>query len=198
MDPRKPDVVTVAVTRVDGGVTILRIVVREYRPATRAEVEGGSGPRVLVREVEPTEQYVESLLAQYVGAGLPLDQRQWVGGQLPISWRFVPNDYVPEEMAKSDRYFRGAWKDDGGNTPAVDMPKAREIHRQHLRRMRAPLLEQLDTDYLRASEPGYIGRSAGDIAKAKQALRDVTADPRIDAAQTPDELKAVIPEALRG
>jgi len=31
----------------------------------------------------------------------------------------------------------------------------------------------------------------------EQALRDVTADPRIEAAQTPEELKSLIPEALK-
>ena len=34
------------------------------------------------------------------------------------------------------------------------------------------------------------------VAAQKRVLRDVTADPRIDAAKTPDELRAVWPDAL--
>ena len=50
-------------------------------------------------------------------------------------------------------------------------------------------------DYQRADEAGDTGAKA-DIAKRKQALRDVTADPAIEAARTPDELRAVWPAEL--
>ena len=39
-------------------------------------------------------------------------------------------------------------------------------------------------------------RSKAEIRAYKQALRDVPQDPRIDAAQTPEELKAIVPDAL--
>jgi hypothetical protein len=55
----------------------------------------------------------------------------------------------------------------------------------------------LDTAYMRADEVGDQQEKRR-IATQKQALRDVTADPRIDAAATPEELKAVIPDALAG
>lgn len=188
VDPRKPDVVTVAVSRVDGGVTVLRVITREYQPPTPEEREKGL-VRVQTWEIKPTPEYVSGLIARYVNDG------HWVGPLAPTGWDFVPNDYVDE---RTDRYFRGAWKHaPGRGKPDVDMPKAREIHRTRLRRMRAPLLEQLDNEYLRADEHGDQPAKR-DISFKKQALRDVTADPRIEAAQTPDELKAVIPEALRG
>lgn len=180
---RQPDVVTAAVTRVDGGVTVLRVIENEYAP-------DGS----LARHYDVTPEYIDSLIAKYVAADRPEDERQWVGGQLPVSWRLVPNDYVDES---TDRYFREAWKDGGRGKPDVDMPKAREIHRRKLRRMRIPLMDALDVEYLQADERGEQQKKR-DIGTKKQQLRDVTADPRIDAAQTPEELKAVIPEALRG
>lgn len=187
---RKPDVVTVAVTRVDGGVTVLRVIVNEYVPDPKDPTK-----RVLHRHYDVTPAYVDALIAKYVNAGAPEAERAWKDGQLPVSWRFVPNDYVDEQ---TDRYFRNAWKDaPGRRKPDVDMPKAREIHRQQLRRLRAPLLEQLDTEYLQADERGDHPTKR-DISTRKQMLRDVTVDPRIEAAQTPEELKAVIPEALRG
>lgn len=184
MNYRQPDVVTVAVSRVDGGVTVLRVIENEYEPDPRSE----SGRRVR-KHYDVTPAYVESLIAQYVRDGA------WQGGQLPTGWRFVPNDYVDEQ---TDRTFRNAWKDaPGRGKPDVDMPKAREIHRERLRRLRTPLLEQLDADYMRADESGDQQEKRR-VAAQKQALRDVPADPRIDAAQTPEELKAVIPEVLRG
>jgi fibronectin type 3 domain-containing protein len=77
----------------------------------------------------------------------------------------------------------------------VDMTKAREIKRDQLRAERRPLLEQLDVQFMRAQEQGDQTK-ADEIAARKQALRDVTADPAIDAATTPDELKAVRPAIL--
>jgi hypothetical protein len=107
-----------------------------------------------------------------------------------VSWRRIEPGDVPQ-----DRHFRGAWKDDGKSV-GVDMPKARDIHRDRMRAARAPELAKLDIEYQRADE-----RSDGDakniVATRKQALRDVTADPAIEAAKTADELRAVWPSILR-
>jgi hypothetical protein len=188
LDVRTPDVITVAVSRVDGGLTIMRVITTEYRPTTAEEKEAGLGFRVVDKTYDPTPAHIESLIAQFVR------DEAWTGGQLPVSWRIVPNDIVDET---TDRTFRNAWKDDGSNRPGHDMAKARNIHRENLRRLRAPLLESLDHDYMRADEAGDQ-REKRRVAQLKQSLRDVTADPAIDAAQTPEELKAVIPAALRG
>jgi hypothetical protein len=77
----------------------------------------------------------------------------------------------------------------------INMSKAREIHRDRLRRMRVPKLAALDVASIRAMETNDTARLA-EIAKQKQTLRDVTADPRIDAAATPEALSAVIPNSL--
>ena len=77
----------------------------------------------------------------------------------------------------------------------VNMTKARKIKRDQLRAERKPLLEQLDVEFMRAQEQGDQTK-ADEIAAKKQALRDVTDDPAIDAATTPEELKAVRPAAL--
>ena len=77
----------------------------------------------------------------------------------------------------------------------INMTKAREIKRDQLRAERKPQLEQLDVEFMRAQEQGDQAK-ADEIAAKKQALRDVTDDPAIDAATTPDELKAVRPAAL--
>lgn len=77
-----------------------------------------------------------------------------------------------------------------------DMAKCREALRVRLRARRAPLLAALDVEYQRADEAGDAAAKKR-IAARKQALRDVTADPAIDAAQTPADLMHVLPEALR-
>lgn len=102
---------------------------------------------------------------------------------------------IDEAEHPSDRTFRNAWKL-GQAGIEVDMPKARGIHRERLRQMRAPLLAALDVEYQRADERGDTTEKQR-IAAKKQALRDVTADPAIEAASTPEQLKAVIPLAMK-
>ena len=77
----------------------------------------------------------------------------------------------------------------------VDMPKARDIWRDKIREERAPKLEQLDVDFMRAVEADDATEKAA-IATKKQALRDATDDPAIEAATTPEALKLVRPAAL--
>jgi hypothetical protein len=77
----------------------------------------------------------------------------------------------------------------------VNMTKAAEIKKDMIRSERKPKLEALDVDFMRAVEANDTAAQA-DIAAQKQALRDVTADPRISAAKTPDELKALTLDVL--
>jgi hypothetical protein len=93
----------------------------------------------------------------------------------------------------ADRTFRDAWNAD----LSVDMEKARAIHREALRQARVPLLAALDIAYARADEQGDTATKQA-VAAQKQELRDITADPAIDAAETPAQLKAVWPDVLKG
>ena len=120
------------------------------------------------------------------------DALQRALAKLPVN---AINPQVVEANAiPTDRTFRNAWKVSGAGI-AVDMPKAREIHRVKLRDLRKPKMEALDAAYLRADETGDIAEKQR-IAAQKQALRNVTADPAIEAAQTPEQLKAVMPAIL--
>jgi len=93
---------------------------------------------------------------------------------------------IDKSAIPNDRTFRSAWKPD----LAVDMDKARDIHRDKLRKLRTTKLEALDVELSR--NPSKFD----EIDAKRQALRDVTADPAIDAAKTPAELKAAIPSVL--
>lgn len=96
----------------------------------------------------------------------------------------------------NERTFREAWSF-GGNPEAgiisVDMGKARDIWRDKIRQARAGRLEALDAQFMKALE---TGADTSAIVAQKQALRDAPADPAIDAATTPEQLKAVQPAGL--
>ena len=94
----------------------------------------------------------------------------------------------------TDRTFREAWSFNG-DAVEVDMSKARDIHKDNLRAERAPRLEALDVDYMKALE---AGSGAADIAAKKKTLRDITADAKIGNASTPDALKALDLATLLG
>jgi hypothetical protein len=136
---------------------------------------------------------LKSDLEQAVGALTDDEYRARVIGSIPPDAMNVvelPGDWIPPD----DRTFRNAWVFSGAEI-VVDMTKAREIHRNALRRMREPKLASLDVEYLNALETNDTAKMSMISAK-KQALRDVTNDPKISAAKTPDELKQVVPDVL--
>jgi hypothetical protein len=175
MEARTPDVITVAVSRVDGGLTILRVVTTEYVP-------DGKGGRVANWTIDPTPAYVEKIIAKH----------GWLGPLAPVSWRMVPNSIVDEN---TDNYFRNAWKDDGGDKPGIDMPKAQAIHMAHIRVARDRALEALDTSYMIALEQNNTPEKSK-IATEKQALRDLPSTFDLTVAKTPEELRALWPLGL--
>ena len=93
---------------------------------------------------------------------------------------------------QSDRAFRGAWQFDG-EAVAVDMDKARDIQKGVIRQERAPELEALDIQTMKALESGD---DVAPIAAQKKKLRDVTDDARIAEASTPEELQKLTLEVL--
>ena len=96
----------------------------------------------------------------------------------------------------SDRYFRNAWRKNG-KAVEVDMTKAVEIQKNVIRAERAPLLEALDVEYMKASEASDTATQAKIIAE-KQVLRDATKHPNLINAATPKELKIITLDKIRG
>lgn len=103
------------------------------------------------------------------------------------------NPQIVEESAiPADRIFRNAWKA-GVSRIEHDMEKCRAIHRDTLRALRAPKLACLDVEFQRSyKDPAKLDA----IEAEKQILRDVTKDPSIEAAKTPEELKLAVPAVL--
>ena len=72
----------------------------------------------------------------------------------------------------------------------VNMDKAKNIWRDKVRADRTPYFEQLDVDYLKATESQNVVVKTH-IETKKQQLRDAPEDSRIESATTPEELKAI-------
>ena len=77
----------------------------------------------------------------------------------------------------------------------INMTKARDIHRDKVRQARNPKLASKDVEFQRALESGA---DTSAIVADKQALRDAPASAAIEAATTPDELKAAWDAELLG
>ena len=94
----------------------------------------------------------------------------------------------------TDRIFREAWSFNEA-VVEVDMTAAKVIHKDNLRAERAPRLAELDVAYMKALE---AGSGADAVAASKTTLRNITDDTRINAATTPDALKALNLATLLG
>ena len=119
--------------------------------------------------------------------------------QKMIAMNQVPSDWVAVAFDTGlirERVFRDAHVWDEKSGVCIDMGKARDIWRDNLREARKTKLQALDVLYQRADESADA-KAKADIVSQKQALRDVTDDPAIDAAQTAEDLKAVWPDALK-
>ena len=76
----------------------------------------------------------------------------------------------------------------------INLDKAKNIQKNKWRVARKPLLEKLDTEFMRAVETGDITKQQ-QITTQKQALRDVTTTD-LSSVTTPEELKNVWPSIL--
>lgn len=128
----------------------------------------------------PTEEQIEYQVKR--AAFLP--------EQMPVkSWRLMTFEEAEQmlEMQANPacRKLRNAWKWTG--KVEVDMPKAREIHKLHLRYDRASIMPNLDGEYIRALEEKDKAKQDEVVARKKK-LRDMPDDPRIENAKTPEEL----------
>ncbi len=77
----------------------------------------------------------------------------------------------------------------------INMNKAKEIHKNKIRKARAPKLAELDVEFQKALETSADTTS---IVSKKNALRDAPANAAIDAAKTEAELKATWDTAVLG
>jgi hypothetical protein len=75
------------------------------------------------------------------------------------------------------------------------LERAKDVHRNHLRQQRKPMLEALDVAFMLALERADTAQQQ-EVAVKKQALRDITSHPAIAAAVSTAELRALTLDAL--
>lgn len=95
----------------------------------------------------------------------------------------------------ADRTFRDAWRRDGARPVRIDMPAAREIHRQRLEARSVERASRLREEYLQADEDGDAARSAQLKARIR-GMRQRLAALDLNAAQTPEDLKVITDEEI--
>jgi len=108
------------------------------------------------------------------------------GNQIDASTATVP----------SDRHFRGAWSL-SGSVISEDMTAAKEIFKDKIREVRAPLLDAEDVVYMKALEADDADAKAASVTK-KAALRDAPAASAIGSADTIAKLKAAWDTSVLG
>ena len=109
----------------------------------------------------------------------------------------IRHDYDPDLLPEpsNDQRFFDVWEW-VGDAVVVNMPKARVLHMDKIRRVRNAELAKLDITYMRAIEAGDTDAQAT-IATEKQTLRDIPAtfDLTTDV-DTPAALKSKWPSEL--
>ena len=101
---------------------------------------------------------------------------------------------IEEADIPKNTFFERAWKIVDGKIE-MDIARAREIHREHVRNARVSKLVELDVEFQRALETSTDTTS---IVSKKKALRDAPANSAIDAAKTEAELIAAWDTAILG
>lgn len=174
--PIPRQIVRVVVSFQDGTVGIMEIP---------SFVTGAGGEAVAWRGV--TASAVEVLLAKTV----------WPDGKRVTGWRTM----MANETLPADRTFREAWRDQrdaevAGRPPTGilthDMAAVRALHLARLRRERDAELATSDGLLARAQDQNKPAEMAA-IRARRQALREMptTAAPLLDAATTPEAVKAL-------
>jgi hypothetical protein len=98
-----------------------------------------------------------------------------------LSYHIVEDSEIPKNT-----FFERAWKIVDGKIE-MDIAKAREVHREHVRYARTDKLAELDIEFQRALE---TSADTSAIVAKKKALRDAPANSAIDAATDEAGLKA--------
>ena len=101
-----------------------------------------------------------------------------------------------EVTVPANRDFRGAWSL-SGNVISEDLATAKEIFKDKIREVRAPLLDAEDVAYMRAMEADDATAKAASVTK-KNNLRDAPAASAIGSASNISELKAAWDTSLLG
>lgn len=99
------------------------------------------------------------------------------------------------EDLPSDREFRNAWDIQDAKI-GYDLEKARGIQLERIRAARAPVLAELDKQFIIAQETQDAAALA-EIVSKKQSLRNITEPLKTAILTSIDDVKAVFPDELK-
>lgn len=195
------DVQLVAITRPDGGLSVMSFVTRgrspilppgaswELRPGG-AEVWTAMSAELPTLEPEVARALVAEFVSQYVtGFWVRPPTFDVVDAEVKrakpgaLAWRFIAEADLPA------RRYRNAYRDTG-QAIALDMPHARELRLAALRAERAARFAELDADYVKAMQRGQGAQAVADEAERLREM-PVTLAPLLDAAADADALDAI-------
>jgi hypothetical protein len=134
----------------------------------------------------------------YIEYFIALNERSWAhrkdsrGGPAydavsVVSWRRLTQ--AEHEQFNADRPYRNALRDNNG-VIEYDIAAARECQRNRFRLQRSGKLPMLDILWMRAVAANDTELAAA-LEEERQLWRDAPIDPRIDAAQSVEELKQI-------
>lgn len=167
--------ISVAISREDGGVSVMSIIeqapLRAFDAMSAAAAGYSNVDGLWKREV--TDAVITAEIARTI---LPSPA---------VGWSRVTAQDIPP-----DRTFRNAWAGDGKGI-GVDMEKSREIAHMKRRELRvdefAPLDKQIVVDIV---DPAKV--AATEVKRQKVRDKYAAMQTEIDAAVTPDDLMAVL------
>jgi len=173
--------VKVAISMDDGTLAVMEFLVTGRSPTPPSGAVWIAASAELWRR-EPNDENIAAEIVKSMPAfntyGDPQPQ--------PVWWFIVDAKQIP-----TDRTYRNAWVGTNGKDGIThDMPKAREYHRTLLRHDRQRKLMELDGKWHRATGQGKKAE-ADAVESERQKWRDAPADPRIEAAQSVEELKQI-------
>lgn len=164
----------------DGSLALMSFAVRSRSPTLPPGAVWLSKGQGLWHR-QPTDENIKAEIAKT----FPGINRAGIKRPKPVAFRVISEAALP-----ADRYYRNAWEIDGNGRVAENLEKAKAIHRDKLRNRRTEKMLPLDIQWSYAMANGRADLAAEAEAK-RQALRDITEDPRIDAAKSIDELKRI-------
>lgn len=168
----------------DGTVTVMAFATRSRSPTLPSGARWLDGTQALW-ERTPDDKNIQA----EINKAFPGVNQLGIKRPTCVAYHRIEDADLPAQ-----RDYRNAWEFVGGKV-TENLAKAKEIHRDRLRRERTELLVPLDIEVSKSIAIGDLA-AAQTAESQRQALRDITEDPRIDAATSVDELRQITVQSI--
>lgn len=174
----KPDYIHIAISRPDGGVSVMMFITTEYKsePLTPEQVEVSVQASIAdwkMQKLKYDQRDIDSVRTQFESSHI-----QWTkeasDENIQSEIKKAGIDYVTYKIIDAppqDRIFRDAWTLEGKEV-THDIDKCKSILIDRVRTERITVFEQIDKDFIAATQKE---QDATDIKYQAQYLRDLPA-----------------------